>query len=218
MSPIAISLFAFVLALAGVLLGSVMQRMLPEGHLSSDSKEVVKLAIGVVATLADGVVTQQSIAATELAKRLGEIDLPDAKSRLRLLHRETQARGVEFDQGLPGLDDLPRLDLSLHHAPGGLRGDGGSVEGVHHAGDGAGAFDALLDHRGDSHAHCSAKRRALLLQLLLFQFTESEGLYLAIGWRECLAVRRELPSLAESVAEAADGLEAVPKIAQLLAQ
>jgi len=52
MAPIAISLLAFVLALAGVLLGSVMQRMLPEGHLSSDSKEVVKLAIGVVATLA----------------------------------------------------------------------------------------------------------------------------------------------------------------------
>jgi hypothetical protein len=52
MAPIAISLLAFGLALVGVLLGSVMQRMLPEGHLSSDSKEVVKLSMGVVATLA----------------------------------------------------------------------------------------------------------------------------------------------------------------------
>jgi hypothetical protein len=52
MAPIAISLLAFALALVGVLLGSVMQRMLPEGHLSSDSKEVVKLSMGVVATLA----------------------------------------------------------------------------------------------------------------------------------------------------------------------
>jgi len=52
MAPIAISLLAFVLALIGVLLGSFMQRMLPEGHLSSDSKEVVKLSMGVVATLA----------------------------------------------------------------------------------------------------------------------------------------------------------------------
>jgi len=52
MAPIAISLLAFVLALTGVLLGSFVQRVLPEGHLSSDSKEVVKLTMGVVATLA----------------------------------------------------------------------------------------------------------------------------------------------------------------------
>jgi hypothetical protein len=52
MAPIAISLVAFALALVGILLGSVMQRMLPEGYLSSDSKEVVKLSMGVVATLA----------------------------------------------------------------------------------------------------------------------------------------------------------------------
>ena len=52
MAPIAISFLAFALALVGILLGSVMQRMLPEGHLSSDSKEVVKLGMGVVATLA----------------------------------------------------------------------------------------------------------------------------------------------------------------------
>ena len=52
MSPIAVPLLAFGLALVGLLLGSFMQRMLPEGHLSSDSKEVVKLSMGVVATLA----------------------------------------------------------------------------------------------------------------------------------------------------------------------
>ena len=52
MAPITISLLAFGLALVGVLLGSVLQRALPEGHLSSDSKEVVKLSMGVVATLA----------------------------------------------------------------------------------------------------------------------------------------------------------------------
>jgi len=51
-SPIAVSLLAFGLTLVGILLGSVIQRILPEGHLSSDSKEVVKLSMGVVATLA----------------------------------------------------------------------------------------------------------------------------------------------------------------------
>ena len=52
MAPIVISFVAFALALVGIFLGSVMQRMLPSGHLSSDSKEVVKLSMGVVATLA----------------------------------------------------------------------------------------------------------------------------------------------------------------------
>src|SRR5262245_26702767 len=52
MAPIMISIVAFVLALIGVLLGSFVQKILPEGHLSSDSKEVVKLSMGVVATLA----------------------------------------------------------------------------------------------------------------------------------------------------------------------
>jgi hypothetical protein len=52
MAPIVIALLAFILALVGILLGSVTQRILPEGHLSSDSKEVVKLGMGVVATLA----------------------------------------------------------------------------------------------------------------------------------------------------------------------
>jgi hypothetical protein len=52
MSPIVVALVAFGLALVGILLGSVMQKMLPDGHLTSDSKEVVKLSMGVVATLA----------------------------------------------------------------------------------------------------------------------------------------------------------------------
>jgi hypothetical protein len=52
MAPIIIAFLTFGLAVVGILLGSFMQRMLPEGHLSSDSKEVVKLSMGVVATLA----------------------------------------------------------------------------------------------------------------------------------------------------------------------
>jgi hypothetical protein len=52
MAAVAISLLAFALALMGVFLGNAIQKRLPEGHLSSDSKEVVKLSMGVVATLA----------------------------------------------------------------------------------------------------------------------------------------------------------------------
>ena len=52
MSPVLIGLLAFALALLGILVGSLMQRMLPEEHLTSDAKEVVKLSMGVVGTLA----------------------------------------------------------------------------------------------------------------------------------------------------------------------
>jgi hypothetical protein len=52
MSPIAISIVAFALMLLGILAGGWLQGRLPEGHLSSDSKEVVKLSMGVMGTLA----------------------------------------------------------------------------------------------------------------------------------------------------------------------
>ena len=51
MSPVAIGLLAFGLALAGITLGSFMQRR-SEGQLNTDSKEVVKLSLGILATLA----------------------------------------------------------------------------------------------------------------------------------------------------------------------
>ena len=52
MSPIGISVLAFALVLLAILAGSWVQGRLPEGHLSSDSKEVVKLSLGVMGTLA----------------------------------------------------------------------------------------------------------------------------------------------------------------------
>src|SRR5262249_28084899 len=51
MTQIAISCATCGFALVGMLIGRFMQRVLPERHLSSDSKEVVKLSMGVVGTL-----------------------------------------------------------------------------------------------------------------------------------------------------------------------
>jgi hypothetical protein len=51
MNPITVSLLTFVLMLVGILIGTFVQRVLPEGHLSSESKDVVKLSMGVVGTL-----------------------------------------------------------------------------------------------------------------------------------------------------------------------
>jgi hypothetical protein len=52
MVPIAISSLAFVLMLLGIAAGGWVQGRLPEGHLSPDSKEVIKLSMGVMGTLA----------------------------------------------------------------------------------------------------------------------------------------------------------------------
>jgi hypothetical protein len=52
MTPIAISVLALALSLLGILAGALAQRLMPETHLSSDAKEVIKLSMGVVGTLA----------------------------------------------------------------------------------------------------------------------------------------------------------------------
>jgi F0F1-type ATP synthase membrane subunit c/vacuolar-type H+-ATPase subunit K len=52
MSPIALSSLAFALMVLGILVGGWVQGKLPEGHQSSDSKEVVKLSLGIMGTLA----------------------------------------------------------------------------------------------------------------------------------------------------------------------
>jgi hypothetical protein len=51
-SPLLVSSLAFVLMLLGILVGGWAQGKLPEGHQSSDSKEVVKLSLGIMGTLA----------------------------------------------------------------------------------------------------------------------------------------------------------------------
>ena len=52
MSALALSLIAFACVLGGTALGMVLRALLPEHHVSEDSKDVVKLGIGMVATLA----------------------------------------------------------------------------------------------------------------------------------------------------------------------
>jgi len=51
MSSVAIATIVFVCVLGGVLLGMSLRAVLPEHHLSDDSKDVVKLGIGMIATM-----------------------------------------------------------------------------------------------------------------------------------------------------------------------
>ena len=51
MNPISISMIAFVLAVFGIVVGSGLRRMLPTGQLAADSKDAIKLGLGIVMTL-----------------------------------------------------------------------------------------------------------------------------------------------------------------------
>jgi hypothetical protein len=52
MSALALSAIIFVLVLGGILLGTLLRRTLPRHHLSKDSQDVVRLGVGLIATIA----------------------------------------------------------------------------------------------------------------------------------------------------------------------
>src|SRR5277367_4318553 len=51
MNSIAVSLVVFVIVFSGALVGRVLRRTVPEDHLGSDAKDVVKLATGLIVTM-----------------------------------------------------------------------------------------------------------------------------------------------------------------------
>src|SRR5579863_10657144 len=52
MSVLTLSCSIFMLTLGGILLGTLMRRALPEHHLSKESQDVVRLGVGLIATIA----------------------------------------------------------------------------------------------------------------------------------------------------------------------
>jgi hypothetical protein len=99
------------LALVGILLGSFMQRMLPEGHLSSDSKEVVKLSMGVVATLA-ALVLGLLVASAKSTYDARESEINQITANVILLDtllakygEEAQAARASLRQAIPAVVD-----------------------------------------------------------------------------------------------------------------
>lgn len=52
MNPLEISVTAFAVVFVSMLLGMFLRRRLPEPHLNAESREVIKLGAGVIATMA----------------------------------------------------------------------------------------------------------------------------------------------------------------------
>jgi hypothetical protein len=51
MSPLALSAAIFVLVLGGIVFGALLRKTLPEHHLSKESQDVVRLGVGLIATI-----------------------------------------------------------------------------------------------------------------------------------------------------------------------
>ena len=108
MSPILLSLLAFVPVLLGILVGGWVQGKLPEGHQSSDSKEVVKLSLGIMGTLAALVLgllvasAQSSYAAreTEIKQLTADVILLD--HLLDLYGKDAESVRVSLRNVVPG--------------------------------------------------------------------------------------------------------------------
>ena len=94
MSSIAISLVTFAVIFAGALLGVSLRRVLPQSHLADDSREVVKLGVGLIATLA-ALVLGLLIASAKSSFDTQNNELTDLASRVVVLDRVLAHYGPE---------------------------------------------------------------------------------------------------------------------------
>jgi Protein of unknown function (DUF4239) len=141
MNSLTIALISAVCIFGGVLLGLLLQNLLPDHHLSSDSKETVKLGAGMIATLSalvlgllvssakntfdtiNNEVTQSAAKIIYLDRVLADYG-PETKADRELLRRSTAA-GIEMmwpeaKTGVTGLTAFERanaiemLQIKLH--------------------------------------------------------------------------------------------------------
>jgi hypothetical protein len=94
MSPLAIALVTFVCVFGGALLGMLLCRVLPEQHLSNDTKDLIKLVTGLIATLA-ALVLGLLIASAKNSFDLANDGLRTSAARIVLLDRTLAQYGPE---------------------------------------------------------------------------------------------------------------------------
>src|SRR5215831_4214280 len=68
MSALILASIIFVLTLSGIVLGTLLRRSLPEHHLDEHTKDVVRLGVGLIATIAALVLGLLIAAAKELVR------------------------------------------------------------------------------------------------------------------------------------------------------
>src|SRR5215472_1667066 len=94
MSAAGIAFFVFGLTFGGVILGMLVRKTLPDHHFNSDSRDVVKLAIGTVATLS-ALVLGLLIASARSSFDTRDAELRQFAANIILLDRQLVHYGPE---------------------------------------------------------------------------------------------------------------------------
>ena len=110
MTPAAIGCVAFACVFGGSLIGMALRRILPEHHLSTDSKEVIKLAMGLTATMS-ALVLALLIASAKSSYDAQRNELTQLSATIILLDRGLAHYGPETK----GARDLLRRYVAEMH-------------------------------------------------------------------------------------------------------
>jgi hypothetical protein len=97
MSSIAISSIVFACVFGGALLGILLRAVLPEHHFNADSKDVVKLGMGLVATMA-ALVLGLLIASAKTSFDTQSTELTEMSSKVVVLDRILAHYGLEANE------------------------------------------------------------------------------------------------------------------------
>jgi hypothetical protein len=96
-SALAISLIVFACVLAGAALGMVLREVLPKHHVSEESKDIIKLGTGLLATLA-ALVLGLLIASAKSSFDVKSDELKQSVARIILLDRSLRHYGPEANE------------------------------------------------------------------------------------------------------------------------
>jgi hypothetical protein len=94
MSSIAISSIVLVLVFGGAMLGMALRKLLPQNHLSDDSKDIVRIAMGLVATMT-ALVLGLLISSAKSSFGALSSEITGTSSKIILLDRTLADYGVE---------------------------------------------------------------------------------------------------------------------------
>ena len=94
MSSFGISLIVFAIVFGGAMLGMLLRAVLPENHLGNDSKDVVKIGMGLVATMS-ALVLSLIISSAKSSYDAQSVELTDASAKVILLDRLLAHYGPE---------------------------------------------------------------------------------------------------------------------------
>jgi len=135
MSSIAISSIVFACVFGGALLGMFLRVVLPQGHLSDASKDVVKLGMGLVATMSALVLSLLISSAKNSFDALSG-EMTRASSKIILLDRTLALYGPETKEARDLLRSsvagvLDRMELKESANPSQLRASTREVDGLY---------------------------------------------------------------------------------------